>query len=279
MANAFFKSDHGRYKYSLTVSTVGKVPKNISFKRASVIPYYVHEGMKYFALFMDSRFRELTDCGGALKDKSDFLSEALRELKEESLGIFDLSSFGDHLKTCVCYYDTERVVIFVEILKESYFKYAPKLFHRVYKKKVLEYFSGENVNMDHLENCSMCWISDDDLKELTLNKQVKNENLSPILEDINTTFKEELVSKLPKDEAGKVIVPDCCPLVETKFKKSKSSNMDYSKQRLVKSLMTPYWFYIIYICPHEGCEPVYPNIWDPVKFFLLTLYENRGCIV
>ena len=46
------------------------------------------EGKTYFCLGIDSNFGDLTDFGGGMKKNETFINCGLRELEEESKGVF-----------------------------------------------------------------------------------------------------------------------------------------------------------------------------------------------
>src|SRR5690242_8304144 len=88
------------------------------FKRAGIIPYYKSKKDIYYALFIDATYNQFTDGGGCINFLENPIDAAIRELYEESLGIFDFRS--DYLKEQIiehseCIYTDETLCIFQEI--------------------------------------------------------------------------------------------------------------------------------------------------------------------
>ena len=76
-------------------------------KRGGCIPYLIAESDIYFCVGMDSKFKELTDFGGGISYKKNkdenFKNGALREFREETLGVFDsvdMSNIDNSVVVC-----------------------------------------------------------------------------------------------------------------------------------------------------------------------------------
>lgn len=71
---------------------------------------------RIFGFGIDSKFGTLTDFGGGIKYKIDGnpVSAALRELKEESLGLFDFDK--ESIQDCCCIYNNQILIIFIPII-------------------------------------------------------------------------------------------------------------------------------------------------------------------
>ena len=74
------------------------------------------ETNRFFCFGVDSKYHTLTDFGGGIKYKldGDPVLGALRELREESLGLFDFSK--DSVQNCCCIYNNDILIIFIRIL-------------------------------------------------------------------------------------------------------------------------------------------------------------------
>jgi hypothetical protein len=67
------------------------IPEDTPFKRIGIIPYFKENEMPNFFLMLDSKFKELTDCGGIPKPNEKWLETAIRETEEESRNKFSFS--------------------------------------------------------------------------------------------------------------------------------------------------------------------------------------------
>jgi hypothetical protein len=273
ISNITHKRSEGYYNYDLTESIVSNVPTRLVFKRASIIPFFVLEDVKYYALFLDSRYRELTDCGGAVKKGENFLDSSIRELKEESLEIIDLTSFRKVLGGCKCYYDHERIVIFVQTTKKTLYENSSLAYIRKYQEKVVGYFNGIIPDLSTLENCYLLWLSDSQIENICdgIPQAVNKDNYITYL---NTEFREHVKIRM---EEFKTVTET--PFVNIGFKKKRGSHIEMDPYAISKSKMTPYWFFKIYIEPHKSIVTSIPTIWNPVMFFFKTLLKSKGKLV
>jgi hypothetical protein len=71
---------------------------------------------RIFGFGVDFQYGTFTDFGGGIKYKydKDAVSAALRELKEESLGLFDFNK--QMIQNCCCIYNKDILIIFIPIL-------------------------------------------------------------------------------------------------------------------------------------------------------------------
>jgi len=89
--------------------------KNIKSSRSGVIVYTVYKNNTYFILGIDTKSGDITDFGGGVSFKrEDVITGGLRELAEESLGIFGIIS-KDEIKNCLAVYDEDNIIIFIRI--------------------------------------------------------------------------------------------------------------------------------------------------------------------
>jgi len=100
-------------KNSIIIVKVKDFNIKIRPQRAGVIIYTYHNDKLYFGFGVDSIYHELTDFGGHLdKEDESAITGALRELKEESLKIFNYQ-FNDIINDLITY-DDQMVIIFVK---------------------------------------------------------------------------------------------------------------------------------------------------------------------
>lgn len=65
------------------------IPEDTIFKRIGIIPYFINkdDDVSMF-LMLDSKYKELTDCGGFPKINESWIDAAIRETEEESRNFF-----------------------------------------------------------------------------------------------------------------------------------------------------------------------------------------------
>jgi len=120
-------------------------------QRAGIIPYIIREDEILFAFGLDSKFRELTDFGGGISYKKDKTAVvgALRELKEESLGIFGDLKPKD-LENSFVVYNLEMMIVFYLIEADPRGK--NNLFHERLKAE------------KNPEVCDVVWLDEEELR-------------------------------------------------------------------------------------------------------------------
>jgi hypothetical protein len=83
------------FPYSNEVTTCFTKTKNIplskKFNRIIIIPYIIDSDKKYFCMGIDSKYGNLIDFGGPILPGENFIKTIQRNLKCESLNMFDLS--------------------------------------------------------------------------------------------------------------------------------------------------------------------------------------------
>lgn len=107
---------HVSYVRNLINNNNNNNKKKLMQKRAGIIPYIVNnEGQRIYALGVDTRFGSLTDFGGGVKKgKETVIEAALREFKEETLGVFKNVS-NKSIKNDVAIYNDNILIIFVKV--------------------------------------------------------------------------------------------------------------------------------------------------------------------
>jgi hypothetical protein len=127
------------------------ISRKIQFKRAGIIPYAMFNGVRHYLMAIDSKYNELTDFGGQVKNRESFIDAACREFHEESLGFFDYTS--DESKALVressfaIHDDKETIILFQEIECSD-----PTAIVEEYKRRAV----GQGVQ----ENIGLLWIPD-----------------------------------------------------------------------------------------------------------------------
>ncbi|SRR6266496_789528 len=83
--------------------------------RAGAIVYVLYKNMMYFISGIDTDSGDITDFSGGIKYKREtFLDGGLRELEEESLGIFGKIT-PDEIKNFLAVYDDNNIIIFIRL--------------------------------------------------------------------------------------------------------------------------------------------------------------------
>ncbi len=103
--------------------------------RAGIILYTKYKNEHYFGLGIDTNSKEITDFGGGISYKErdkDVISGALREFKEETLGILDLN-YQDVIDDIVLY-DGHNLIIFKYIDTDPFA--IQKLFRETYDNQI-----------------------------------------------------------------------------------------------------------------------------------------------
>lgn len=167
-----------RYTYT---SPASEIPLSRNFKRAGVIPYTIIDDVKYFCLGVDSRYGTLTDFGGQAKKYETFTKTASRELLEESLGIFNLSSSGLY-KYSKAVYNKDMIILFIRLNLESFDKYK-KEFSQRFKKSLV----SENSDIMLIDEITFCNIIKTG-KCFKTNNMVYPSLYKPVLDLLKTTI-------------------------------------------------------------------------------------------
>ena len=81
--------------------------------RSGAIVYTHHKGKTYFCLGIDSEYGDLTDFGGGVKKDENIIEGGLRELEEESQGIFGKFIYN-HVKDSLAVYSNNMLIMFIK---------------------------------------------------------------------------------------------------------------------------------------------------------------------
>lgn len=127
----------------------------------------------WFALGVDARFGELTDCGGFRGRLESIVDTAVRELQEESMGIFNFSSSAGRIKiqNSPAIVGEKSCIVFVEIDNPLNFGFPDKLPHAFMCSR--SSFLNRRVAKSCLENSLMYWLSAEDLMGLATERRYR----------------------------------------------------------------------------------------------------------
>ena len=118
--------------------------------RSGAIIYTHFQGKTYFALGQDSVYGDLTDFSGGKKQGESIIDGGLRELEEESLGVFGKISVSD-VKDCMGFYTNNMLIMFIHL--------------DVNMQRIVEEFDrrlGEREGSENLEVDQIIWFEKSD---------------------------------------------------------------------------------------------------------------------
>lgn len=108
--------------YHVVKPTITRV-KNINLdyvtpSRGGVILYCIKAGVVYFGFGVDRKYTELTDFAGGISYKRDknVITGALRELKEETLGLYNMDEAD--VQESMVIYDKHNLILFLQIFDD-----------------------------------------------------------------------------------------------------------------------------------------------------------------
>jgi len=138
--------------------------KNLDFnsfhpKRAGAIIYTLYKNKIQFVLGKDTDSGDATDFAGGIAIKTENgLAGGLRELTEESLGIFGKIT-AEEIKNCIAVYDADNLIMFIPIhiditKKYQEFAYRVKLLkdpevsdlYIINKRQFISLIKGGSIN-------------------------------------------------------------------------------------------------------------------------------------
>jgi hypothetical protein len=170
-----------------------KFPEEASFKRIGIIPYFLNNEDLFLFLMLDSKFGELTDCGGLPKNEEHWIDTAIRETEEESRNFFSFSKefILDH-GTVFFREDHSIAIIFMNIsCKISTIEAAEAMCYK-YRKSYLRGITCKDKR-HRLENSDMFFYS---LAEITVLAKQKKQIYYPVkmllLKFIHTRVKDRI---------------------------------------------------------------------------------------
>jgi len=123
--------------------------------RAGIIPYTFHNDKLYFGFGVDTKTSDLTDFGGGVQFiDNGAINAAIREFREETLGVFEPLWSNDLNGQHVIYNDRTLIVLLY------CGNIDPRTITQNFKKKALEYKTVQG-----LEVKSIIWLSFESLKD------------------------------------------------------------------------------------------------------------------
>jgi len=133
-----------------------------TFIRSGITPYIIEDNETIYFFCIDTKYDEITDPGGSVKKNENYLESSLRELEEETLGLFDFRDMKDYIeKNSVILYNRSYCMIFQECRVEDKLDICKKYSERyeIHKDK-------------EPENSFLIWIKEGDLKKLSVGEKV-----------------------------------------------------------------------------------------------------------
>lgn len=107
--------------------------------RSGAIIYTHSEGKTYFCLGQDSIYGDLTDFSGGKKQNETVIEAGLRELEEESLGIFGKLTVSD-VRESMGFYSSNMLIMFIR--KDVNMEKTKKEFSEKLQKKISKNTGG-----------------------------------------------------------------------------------------------------------------------------------------
>jgi hypothetical protein len=107
-----------RHKTVKNLEVKTSILKNVKMEtdggpiRSGAIIYTHYEGKTYFCLGVDSVYGDLTDFAGGVKKEESIIGGGLRELEEESQGIFGKIT-EEEVENCMTFYTNNMLIMFI----------------------------------------------------------------------------------------------------------------------------------------------------------------------
>ena len=169
--------------------------------RAGVIPYTIDNGNVYFAFGLDTKFNELTDFGGGVKQNDDsVISGGIREFIEESLTVFEPVCKED-LGNNYVLYNNKMLIILI------FYSVKPATMRKMFDEKKQKLVARDPSKT--FEVGEIIWVSKDDLiqslagRGLAMYSRVKNmfnyipKSLDSFIVDLVRTKPDKSVTNHP----------------------------------------------------------------------------------
>jgi hypothetical protein len=131
-------------------------------ERSGVIVYTIYNNKFYFGLGVAHDSGDITDFGGGIKKKDySLIDGTLRELTEESLGVFGKFTH-EEIQNCVCIYNKNTMILFIPV--------------QIDKNKITNIFRERVKNVNNPEVDSIFWVTKEIFINLIYNKKVYDRN-------------------------------------------------------------------------------------------------------
>lgn len=146
------------------VTCVRSICDNVGmFRRAGIIPYIKIGGIPHYFFMVDSKYGQLTDPGGRVNSEELWIDAAIREMAEETRGIFDYrEQREDVIDSGIAVWSAEKgtILVFLKIHNEDPYGLCTR--YRV------DFVEGvkRGESRQRLENSMMMCISHSDLQAL-----------------------------------------------------------------------------------------------------------------
>lgn len=118
--------------------------------RAGAIIYTKKNGITYFCLGVDTESGNLTDFGGGVKKDESVIDGSLRELAEESLGVFGVIEL-ENLKKSLTFHTYNMAIVFIPL------DISPREISQNFNEKISE--------KENPEVCDIVWLSTEEFLE------------------------------------------------------------------------------------------------------------------
>lgn len=206
----------------MAIITIGKYLSNYKINRCGIMIYCMERGKLYFMLAKDSVTKELGDLGGGVKKYEKPLTAGLRELHEESRGIFsELYRTETDLYPFITLVMDNMAIIFVPI---------PPVWINSARQKFLD-SSSYSSSKSSQEICDLVWICIEDFNDLIFSDiiVIPETSPSPIRRNIypginsNTTTGRYNILNLVQEDSS-VFSIERRPFIQSRF-----PNIGYSK--------------------------------------------------
>jgi hypothetical protein len=169
------KTDCKKRNTCIYINKLQDIPLTHQFIRSGIIPYTIKDEQLHFMMGIDNKHKEITDFGGGNNITSSFITNAIRELQEESLNI-DLQIPSTLPPHSICVYDWntwgDTIIIFLKI-NDLYDNFDD--LNRVFNRNV----SIKKRNKEKVEISEIVLIDEHAMKNLTSETKKHEEQMFP----------------------------------------------------------------------------------------------------